>query len=148
MFGDDTRVGHFDGDTDGSACGTFTITGLEHPQLTLFDGELDILHFAVMLFQLAGDRMELLVDFGVFGFELGDGHGGTDTGDHVFTLRVHQEVTEEFVLASGWVTGKGYTCTGAITHVTEYHGLNVDGSTEIMGNAGGIAIIKGALAIP
>ncbi len=36
---------------DGSGCRAFTGAGLQQVELALFDGELDILHIAVILFQ-------------------------------------------------------------------------------------------------
>jgi hypothetical protein len=69
---DQALFGHVHGNAHGRLGGALAIAGLQHPQLAFFDGELHILHVAVMLFQLWAISLELLVGRGHFGFQLGD----------------------------------------------------------------------------
>ena len=48
LAGDQALLDHFDGDTQGGGGGALAHAGLEHPELALLDGELDIAHIAVM----------------------------------------------------------------------------------------------------
>ncbi len=50
------------GDLQGGSRGTLAVTGLEHIELAVLNGELHILHIPVVIFQAACDRGELLVD--------------------------------------------------------------------------------------
>ena len=38
-----------------------------------------------------------------------------DSGDHVFALRIHQELTVEFVGSGGGVTSEGHACCRTLT---------------------------------
>ena len=42
---------HVDGDANGRRTGALAVAGLQHVQLAVFDGELEILHVAVVLFE-------------------------------------------------------------------------------------------------
>ena len=55
FFVDQTFIGHIHRDLDRSFGGAFTIAGLEHPQATLFNGELNVLHIVVVLFESGSD---------------------------------------------------------------------------------------------
>ena len=47
LAGDQALLDHFDGDTQGGGGGALAHARLEHPELALLDGELDIAHIAV-----------------------------------------------------------------------------------------------------
>src|SRR5688572_28227880 len=101
-----------------------------------------------MMFKFVGYIDKLSVNLGVFTFKFGKRYGGADTGHHIFALRVHEVVAKQLLLACRRVTGESDTCTGLIAHVAEDHRLHIDGSTEVVGNVGGVTVIDGALAIP
>ena len=61
---DQTLQHHIVSNLDGGFRGAFAVTGLEHPELAVFDGELNILQVLVMLFKAFGDVVELLVNLG------------------------------------------------------------------------------------
>ncbi len=122
------------------------IAGLEHPQFAALDGELDILHVLVMLFQLGGDVHELVVDFGHLGTEMLDRVGIADTGHHIFTLGIQQVLAHHFLFTSGGVAGKGHARAGVIAHVAKDHRHNVDCGAQVIGDVGGLAVIDGFLA--
>jgi len=60
---DQTFLHHIVSDFDGGLCGAFAVSGLKHPELAVFNGELNILHVLVMLFKARGDFGKLIVDF-------------------------------------------------------------------------------------
>src|SRR5271156_4022844 len=55
LFGDEAFLDHVYGDAEGSGWGALAGARLEDVELPFFDGELDVLHFAVMPFEQAAD---------------------------------------------------------------------------------------------
>ena len=55
FLGDEAFAHHVDGDANGGEAGALAIAGLQHVELAILDGELEVLHVAVVLFQLPGD---------------------------------------------------------------------------------------------
>jgi hypothetical protein len=106
FLGDEALADHIDGNTDGGQAGALAVAGLQHVELAILDGELKVLHVAIVLFQLSGDGAQLLVDHGHGALKLTDGQRRADAGDHVFALRVHEVLTEEDVLAGGGIAGE------------------------------------------
>jgi len=100
---------------------------LQHVELAAFDRELEVLHVAIMRFELLCDRDELRVDFGLRILQIGDLLGRANPGDDVFTLRVAQVLTEEF---------RARRCSGSrvnatpvprvVAHVAEHHRDDAD----------------------
>ena len=52
---------HVHRDADRRRTGAFTIAGLKHVELLFLNGELEILHVFVMLFEIGGDLFQLRV---------------------------------------------------------------------------------------
>ncbi len=145
---DEAFADHVDGDADGGQAGALAIAGLQHVELAILDGELEVLHVAVVLFQAPGDVAELLVDLGHGLFELADGKRSADAGDHVLALRVHQVLAEEDLLAGGGIAGEADAGAGVLAQVAEDHGLHVDGGAEPVVDVVDAAIGLGALVLP
>ena len=139
---------HVDGDADGGQAGALAVAGLQHVELAILDGELEVLHVAVVLFHLAGDGAQLLVDSGHGALEFADGQRRADAGDHVFALRVHQVLAEEHVLAGGGIAGEADAGAGVFAQVAEDHGLHVDRCAQPVVDAVDAAIGLGALVLP
>ena len=147
---DQALLDHFDGDAQSGGCGTFAHAGLEHPELALLDGELDIAHVAIVILERQEHALELLT-CGLEargGLEVGDGLGVADAGDDILALGVDQKVAVELLSAVGRVARKGDAGRGGLTLVAKGHGLNVDGSTELVGDAVLFAVDAGALVHP
>ena len=147
---DQAFLDHFDGDAQGGGGGALAHAGLEHPELALLDGELDIAHIAVMILERQEHALELLT-CGLEargGLEVGDGLGVADTGDDVLALGINQKVTVELLGAVGRITRKGDTRRRGLALVAKGHGLHVDGSTEVVGNAMLLAVDAGTLIHP
>ena len=68
--------------------------------------------------------------------------------DHVFTLRVQQELAEEFVGASGWVAREHNAGGAVVAAIAEHHGLDRDGGTPSVGNIVEAPIGDGARVLP
>ena len=148
FFVDQAFVGHIHGDLDLGFGGALAVAGLQHPQLAALDGELHVLHVFVMLFEAGGDLHELIVGFGQLVSQVLDFSRVADAGHHVFALGVEQVVAVHFLLAGGRVTGEGHAGAGVPAHVAKDHGDDVDGGAQVVRDAGGIAVINGALAVP
>ena len=150
LAGDQTLLDHFDGNAQGGGGSALAHAGLEHPELALLDGELDIAHIAVMVLERQEHALELLTCRleARGGLEVGNGLGVADAGDNVLTLGVNQKVTVELLGAVGRVARKGDAGRRGIALVAKDHGLHVDGGAEIVGNAMLLAVDAGTLVHP
>ena len=115
------------GDLHHSSAGALTVTGLEQPELAILDGELHVLHVAVVVLELLLDVNELLgalghrlLKRGILGgalfladaLQLGPtaaalGHDllrGANTSHNVLALSIDQVLTVEQVLTGTGVT--------------------------------------------
>ena len=147
-LGDDALVDQVAGDLQSSLGGTLAVTGLQHEELAILDGELHILHVAVVSFEAAGDLDELVVDLGHFLMQLADGGGSTDAGDDVLALSIDQVLAHQLLLAGGGVTGESNAGAGTHAGVTERHLLNVDSSAPLVGDLVHLTINVGAGVVP
>ena len=136
------------GDLERRSSGALAVAGLEHVELAVLDGELHVLHIAVVVLQRVADAHKLLVDLGHDVLQVRDGVGGAHAGDDVLALRVHQELAEEGLFAGGGVAGEGNAGAGGIAHVAEGHHLDVNGSAPGIGDVVVAAIDVGAGVVP
>ena len=72
-LGDETFADHLDGDAHRGRAGALAVAGLQHVELVIFDGELEVLHVAIVLLEVAGDLAELVVNIRHDILELVDG---------------------------------------------------------------------------
>ena len=148
FLGDHALVYEIAGDLHRGGSGALAVAGLEHIELLVLNGELHILHIAVVIFELGADIGKLLVclrhDLG----QLVDGLRGADAGHDVFTLRVHQELAEQLLFAGGGVAGKRDARAGGIAGIAEDHGLDVDSSAPVGGNIVHAAVVDRAGIVP
>ncbi len=101
-----------------------------------------------MLLEAAADGVELVVDAWVLLFQFADGNRSSNSGDHVLTLRVHQELAVEFVLSGRGIAGEGHACAAVVTEVAEDHRLDVHGGADVVGDSLLAAIDDGAVVVP
>ena len=148
FLGDESFFDHVDGDLDGGQTGALAVAGLQHVELGVLNGELEVLHVAVVLFHARGDVAQLVVDLGHHLFELGDVDGGAHAADHVFALGVEQELAVELLGAGGGIAGEADAGAGGVSHVAEDHGLHVDGGAEHVVDVVHAAIVAGAIVLP
>ena len=150
LAGDQTLLNHLDGDAQGGGSSALSHAGLEHPELTLLYGELDIAHIAVMFLERQEHALELLTCRleARGGLEVGNGLGVADAGDDVLTLGINQKVTVELFGAVGRITRKGDARRRGLALVAKGHGLHVDGGAELVGNTMLLAVDAGTLVHP
>ena len=134
FFGAHALVNEVAGDLESSLSGSLTVAALKHIELAVLNGELHILHIAVVGLEVVADLDEVGVSLGELFSHLRDRHRSADAGNDVFALSVGQELAHQLLLAGGGVTGKGNACTGVIVEVAEYHGHYVDGSAPAVRN--------------
>ena len=139
---------HVHRDLDGRGRGALAVAGLEHPQLAALDGELDVLHVAVVLLQDRADVHELLVRFGQLFAHHRHLLRRADAGDHVLALGVDQVLAVDGLLAGARVAGECHAGAGGVAHVAEDHGHDVDRGAQVVGDALVVAVIERALAVP
>ena len=128
--------------------GTLAVTGLEHIELAVFDGELHILHIAVVLLEAAGNVNELIVNLRHGVGQCGNRLRGADACYNVLALCVHQELAVQLLLAGCRVTGKCNAGARSLAHVAEYHRLNVDCGAPGVRNVIHAAVGVGTRVVP
>ena len=129
FVGNHTLINQIAGNFKSSLSGSLTVTGLEHEELAVFNGELHILHIAVVVFKSLANILKLLESLGEFFFHFGNVHRSTNACNNVFALCVGEELTEKALSAGSRVAGERNACAAIVAHVAERHHLNVNGST-------------------
>ena len=148
FLGDHALVHQVDGDLQGGGGGALAVAGLQHVELAVFDGELHILHVAVVVFEVMGDALELLVHRGHILFQFGDGAGRAHAGHNVFALSIDEVLAKQGLFAGGGVAGEGDAGAGVFIEVAEHHRLHVDGGAPAVGDVVHAAIDVGAGVVP
>ena len=134
LLGDHALVDEVACDLDRSGSRALAVTGLEHIELALFDGELHILHVMVVVLKNLADFLELLVDIGEDLCHLGNRHRRTDARDDVLALCVGEELAHQALFARCGVTRERDARAAVVAHVAERHHLHVDRGTPAVGN--------------
>jgi len=150
LLGDATLLVHLDGDLERGERGALADAGLQHPELALLDGELEVHHVGIVILEDLEDVIELLASLfetGGLG-ELGDGRRVTNARNDVLALGVDQEVTVALVGAIGRVAREGDAGGGCVTLVAEGHDLDVHSGAEVIGNLVLLAIENCPLRVP
>ena len=101
LLADNALVHQVAGDPQSSLGGTLAVTGLQHEELAILDGELHVLHILVVVLEAGSDLNELIVDLGHLLMQLADGRRSTDTGHDILALGVDQVLAHQLLLAGG-----------------------------------------------
>ena len=116
LGGDHAFINEIAGDLDSSVRGALAVSGLQEEELAFLDGELHVLHIAIVLgelhvlhiaivlLELVSDGDKLLVALGKILLQLGDLGGSADTCNDVFTLSIDQVLAEDTLCACSGVT--------------------------------------------
>src|SRR6267378_3304751 len=128
--------------------GPFCRPGLEHPQLSALDRELDVLNVPEVLLEESGDVDQLRKYRGQRFAHLRNRHGRPDARDDVLALRIRQELAEQLFLSGRGIPSKDHSRPGVGPHVPEHHCLDTRGGPEVMRNLVEISIVHGPLAVP
>ena len=146
---DELLLHHVHGELQRGGGGALAVAGLEHEQLAVLDGELDVLHvLEVLLEGLRGPSSARRRASASASLSLRHGLGGADAGDDVFALGVDEEFAVEFVRAVGRVAGEGDAGAGGLAGVAVDHGLHVDGGAPLGGDVVFAAIDDRAVVHP
>ena len=128
--------------------GALAVARLQHVELAVLDGELEILHVFVVLFQPRGDVAELVVNIGHDLFQFEDRNRRTHARNHVFALRVQQKFAVELFGAIRGVARETDAGAAGVAEVAEDHGLHVDRGAEHVIDIVDAAIVLGAIVLP
>ncbi|MPM27061.1 hypothetical protein SDC9_73566 [bioreactor metagenome] len=134
FFGNHSLVHQIHGHLQSGRGGALAVAGLKHIELAVLDGELHVLHVAVVIFQVVRNLGELLVDLGHFVLQLADGRGSANAGHHVFALGIDEVLAEQSLFAGGGIAGECDARAGVISRVAEDHGLDVDSGAPVIGD--------------
>ena len=147
---DEALVHHVDGDLEGGGGGALAHAGLQHEELALLDGELDVHHVAIVVLKDDEDVLELLAGLLKTGgvLERLDGLSVADAGHDVLALGVDQVVAVELLRAVGRVAREGNARGGGLALVAEDHAHDVDGGAQVVGNLVLLAVEDGAAVVP
>ena len=149
LAGDQALLRHVDGDLHGGLRGALAGARLQHPELAALDGELDVLHVAVVALELLVDPHQLAVGARhllLEGRERAlplaaagaiDGLRRADARHHVLALRVLQVLAVEHLVAGRGVAREGDARGAVVAHVAEHHRLHVHGRAPALRDARG-----------
>ena len=148
LLGDEALVDHVDGNVHSGETGALTVAGLQHPELTFFNRELDVLHILEMFFENRADLEKLLVAGRQVLGHLLDWLRSPNTGNDVLTLGIDEILAVENVLAGGGVASESNTSSGSLSGIPEDHCLDVHSRSPFYGNAILLAIDLCAVVLP
>ena len=158
-------------DLDHRSTGALPITSLQEPQLAVLYGELHVLHVLVVGFEALLKHIELGIDLG-HGFfhrwveagthlfadallvcpveraSLCDLLWCTDPSYYVFALSVDEVFAVEDIFTGTCISAKANTRSRGVSHVAEYHSLDVDSCPPFSRDTFHLAIEDSALVHP
>jgi hypothetical protein len=148
LLADDALLDHVGGDAHGGGGGALARARLEHVQRAALDGELEVLHVAVVALERPAISSNWRVDLGHPLAHVADVQRRADAGDHVLALGVGQVLAEEHLLAGVGVAREGHAGARVVAHVAEDHGHDVDRRAQVVGDLVEVAVVARALAEP
>ena len=95
---------HFDGEANGGQPCALAVARLQHEDLAILNGELEVLHVLKVFLQGLSDFLQLAVGLWKVILELGDWFGCAHTGHHILSLSIN----EEFAVKNSF-SGRGIT---------------------------------------
>jgi hypothetical protein len=141
-------VDHCDRGFHGGRRGPLRGSRLQEVQAAFLDGELDVLHVAVVLLEPLDRPLEL--DEGVREppTHLPERDRQADPGDDVLTLSVDEELAAEAALARRRVAAEAHAGATVVTLVPEHHLHHVDGGAEVVRDLVLLAVDACARRVP
>ena len=130
LLRDEPLAHHVDGQLDGRRSGALAVARLQQEQAPLLDGELHVLHVAVVRLQPPAHFLQLRHHLRCGIAQLAQRQWRADAGHHVLALGVDQVLAVEGVLAGGGIAGKADAGAGVVAEVAEHHRLHVHGGAE------------------
>ena len=149
FLGDELLVHHVDGDAEGGGGAALAGAALQHVELFFLDGEFEVLHVLVVLFERLADlRRAACRPWAGCVFELDELHRRADAGHDVLALGVDEAVAVEDVLAAVGVAGEADAGAGVVAHVAEDHLHDVDRRALEVGDLFDAAVGDGLVGFP
>ena len=157
---DDPFVGEIDGDLERGPGGALPRPRLQHPELALLDGELDVLHVAKVLLEAVEQDGQLRKCRRQQRFQrgrraarrqaglLGDALRGADAGDDVFSLCVDEKFAVKLLVAGRRIAGEGDAGRRSVAAVAEHHRLDIDRRSPALRNVVQTPVGSGAGRLP
>ena len=145
---DESLVDELDRDPERGLGGALAHPGLQHPELAVLDGELDVAQVAVVPLEGRHVRHQLVEAGLVDLLEVVQRDGVADARDDVLALRVLEVVAVDALGAGRRVAGEGDAGAGVHATVAEDHGADVDGGPEVGGDALAAPVDRRPLGVP
>ena len=131
---DQSFVDHVDGGLHRGGGRALRRARLQEIELVVLDGELDVLHVAVVLLEPPHRFEQLLERRGQLLFHLRERLRRADAGDDVLALRVGEELAVETRLAGRRITRERDAGARLVALVAEDHLHDVDRGAELVGD--------------
>ena len=114
----------------GRGAGALAVTGLEHEEAALLDGELAVLHVLHVLLELVGVVHQVSVGLRERLGHLRNGQRGTDASHNVLALGVDKELAVQLVGAVSGAAREANAGAAPVAQVAVDHALHVDGGAS------------------
>jgi hypothetical protein len=94
---DEFFLDHVNGEFEGGQGGALAVAGLQHENLAVLDGKLEVLHVLEVFFKDVADAFEFFIGLGQVLFEFDDRFGGANAGHDVLALSVDEKFAVELL---------------------------------------------------
>ena len=160
VFADQPFAHHVDGDLQRGFRGAFAVARLKHVERAALDRELQILHVAIVGFELLvgalklGEHLRhrllkrLARFFHLFARGFGQRLRRANAGDDIFALRVDQELAVERLGARARIARERNAGRARLAHIAKHHRLHIDGGAPAFGDVVVLAIEDRAIVHP
>ncbi len=148
FLSDQSFFDHLNRDPHRGPTGTLAVACLQHVELAILDGELEILHVFVVLLEARRDVAQLVVYIGHDLVKFGNVNWSTNAGNHILTLRIHEKFAVELFRAGGGISREAHARAAGVAQIAVHHGLHVDRSAEHVIDVVDAAVVLGALVLP
>ena len=145
---DELLVHEIGRDHDGRIPRPLAAPRLEHEEMLVLNGELEVLDVLVVALEPGRNLPQLFIGFGHHLLELVNGLRRAYAGDHVFALRVDEELPVELLAAGCGVTREPDPRAGAVARVAEHHHLDVHRGADVIGYVVDAAVLDRARIVP
>ena len=145
---DQAFAGHVDGRLDRGGGGALRRARLQEVELALLDGELDVLHVAVVPLERRHRLEELVVRLGQVLAHLGERLRRADARDDVLALRVDEVLAVDARLAGRRVARERDAGRRAVALVPEHHLHDVHRGAHVVGDRVRAAVDLRARRVP
>ena len=139
---------HVHGDLYSRLSSSLTVSGLKHIELVSLNSELHVLHILVVLFKKLCNANEFLIAFREGFLHFVNVKRRSHTCHNVFPLGVYKELTEYFIFPCRRISGKGNSCSGGVSHISENHGLNIYCRTKVSRNSVKLSVKNSPVVVP